>query len=87
MTKLILTGTMKLNHENNNDNRIIGTKMEWIQGNNYRKWLETKVSNDMVTIGENNSRMFNRQIICCARLKVKWDKHSKQKAIENAAKL
>ena len=87
MTKLILTGTMKLNHENNNDNRIIGTKMEWIQGNNYRKWLETKVSNDTVTIGENNSRMFNRQITCCARLKVKWGKHSKQKAIENAAKL
>ena len=87
MTKLILTETIKLNHENNNDNRIIGTKMEWTQGNNYRKWLETKVSNDTVTIGENNTRMFNRQIICCARLKVKWDKHSKQKAIENAAKL
>ena len=87
MTKLILTSTMKLNHEKSNDKRIIGTKMGWIQENNYRKWLETKVSNDTVTIGENNNRMFHRQIICCARVKVKWDKHSKQKAIENAAKL
>ena len=84
MTKLI-TSTMKLNHEK-----------QWQKDNLEQKWIEykgtmignqTKVSNDTVTIGENNSWMFNRQITCCARLKVKWDKHSKQKAIENAAKL
>jgi len=59
-----------------------------------QKWIEykgtitendwkQKVSNDTVITGENYNRMFNRQITCCARLKVKRDKHSKQKAIEN----
>ena len=86
MTKLI-TSTMKLNHEK-----------QWQKDNLEQKWIEhkgtitendwkPKVSDDTVTIGENNSRMFNRQITCCARLKVKWGKHSKQKAFENAAKL
>ena len=47
-----------------------------------QKWIEykgtitendwkQKVSNDTVITGENYNRMFNRQITCCARLKVK----------------
>ena len=78
---------MKLSHEK-----------QWQKDKLEQKWIEhqgtitendwkPKVSNDTVTIGENSIKMFNRQITCFARLKVKWDKHSKQKAIKNAAKL
>ena len=58
--------------------------MDWIQlGTIIENDWKQKVSNDTVTIGENNGRMFNRQITCCASwLKVKRDKHSKLKAIK-----
>ena len=46
-----------------------------------------KVSNDAVTIGEINSRMFNRQTTCCARLYFKSYKHSKQENIANTAEI
>ena len=80
---------MKLSHEKQWQKDSDNLEQKWIEhkGTITENDWKAKVSNDTVTIGENNSTMFNRQITCCARPKVKWDKHSKQKAIENAAKL